>query len=67
MSFLRILSLFAMAICGVAALISILVCWILDKPLYMSNSKSRIEKLEKKYGLNDTEENADENTEKNTE
>ena len=42
-----------MAICGVAALISILVCWILDKPLYMSNSKSRIEKLEKKYGLSD--------------
>lgn len=51
MSFLKNLSLFAMAICGVAALISILVCWILDKPLYMSNSKSRIEKLEKKYGI----------------
>ena len=49
-----------MTICGVAALISILVCWILDKPLYMSNSKSRIEKLEKEYGINNEEE---ENTE----
>lgn len=46
-----------MVICSIAALISILVCWILDKPLYMSNSKSRIEKLERKYGLNDTAEN----------
>lgn len=53
MSFLRNLSLFAMVICGIAALISILVCWMLDKPLYMSNSKSRIEKLEKKYGISE--------------
>lgn len=57
MSLLRNLSLFAMAICGVAALISILVCWILDKPLYMSNSKDRIERLEKKYNINEEGEN----------
>lgn len=48
-----------MAICGVATLISVLVGWILDKPLYMSNSKTRIESLEREYGLNDTEENAE--------
>lgn len=51
MSLLRNLSLFAMAICGVATVIAILVCWILDKPLYMSNSKKRIESLESEYGI----------------
>lgn len=62
MSFLRNFSLFVMTICSVAALISILVCRSLDKPLYMSNSKDRIEKLEKEYDLNDTEEDTGKDT-----
>lgn len=53
-----------MVICGVAALISVLVCWILDKPLYMSNSKSRIEILEQVFDINTEGENTEgENTE----
>lgn len=62
MSLLRNLSLFAMTICGVSALISILVCWILDKPLYMSNSKSRIEKLEQKFDIGAEGESSNEET-----
>ena len=53
MSFLRILSLFAMTILAVAAILAILICWIIDKPLYLDDLDTRIGRLEKKYNVED--------------
>lgn len=52
MSFLRNISLFAMTILNVVALILIVICLIRDSPLYLDNSESRIEALEQSNDIN---------------
>ena len=45
--FRRLFLLFMMVILGVAALLTVIVVAIIDRPLYLRNSSSRIELLEK--------------------
>ena len=45
--FRRLFLLFMMVILGVAALLTVIVIAIIDRPLYLRNSSSRIELLEK--------------------